>query len=286
MPPVPTPAGSAHCPLITEYASMRRSRCISLRQLPSATVQVPRCLRGPVSLLMVLSLLVAGSDFSALHGAFGLAPLSRGSSAASGPYQPGIIGPHTCLAWAVTSSARLQTDGQGLCFLWMSSQLPHLHPCSNLVFSRSSRYSSLGKPPIGHFIPPHMGPSCPAGGKPIASLVCGTHRCRSTGLGCECLLLLCSIRRADQTPLSVGYMIFSLALRFGDLTGSFDFGKVVSCFLSVVGVWVGLLRDASLCCCAHKAVNTVTPVSRVLLILHPVLIHPQLTAFPSGFFGP
>lgn len=30
--------------------------------------------------------------------------------------------------------------------------------------------------------------------------------------------------------------------------------------------------DASLCCCAHTAANTVTPVSRVLLILHPVLI--------------
>lgn len=189
---------------------MQRSRCISPRQLPSTTAQFSRRLMVPVSLFTVTSLLVAGSNFSPLHGAFGLAPLSRGSSAASGPYQLGIIGPHTCLAWAVTSLARLQMDGRGLCFLWMSSQLSHLHPCSNLVFSHSSRYSSLGKPPIGHFIPPHTGPSCPAGGKPIASLVCGTHRCSSLGPGYECLLL-CSIKRADQTPLSVGYMIFSLA---------------------------------------------------------------------------
>ncbi|GAB1292857.1 Peroxisomal N(1)-acetyl-spermine/spermidine oxidase [Apodemus speciosus] len=51
--------------------------------------------------------------------------------------------------------------------------------------TQDSRYSLLGKPHIGHFILPRTGPSCLAGEKLIASLVCGTHRGSSPGPGCE-----------------------------------------------------------------------------------------------------
>ena len=144
-------------------------------------------------------------------------------------------------------------DGQGLCCLCVSPQLSHLHPCSNWAFSCSSRYSLLGKPHIGHFILPHMGPSCLAGEKLIASLVCGTHRWSSRGPGCECLLL-CSTTRADQALFG---------LRFRDLTGSFNFGEVVLFFLSV-GVWLGLIMDAPLSVVRIKQLTL--PLCRVLLI--------------------
>lgn len=49
---------------------------------------------------------------------------------------------------------------------------------------------------------------------------------------------------------------FQSGLRFGDLTGSFNVGEVVPFLVSVVGAWLGLIMDAPLCCCTHKAVNT------------------------------
>lgn len=125
----PCPRPSRVCPLSPNLLSMPPCRDLGAYLqdgYPVPLFSFPG-VSGAVSLLTVMSLLVAGSDFSPLHGAFGLAPLSHGSSAASGPYQPGIIGPPPAWHGQLRLRHVCRQTGRGSIFCGC------LHSCSTCI---------------------------------------------------------------------------------------------------------------------------------------------------------